>query len=158
MSSAWETLTKSESDQTWDQFYAKFRFQPSMDSWSWPSIVEPSPSITWKLMDPCTDAEVDEVYEFALKTFRRIVRPTDGWIYALDWQHECFRYRPHLLDGPWRVGALPDGDYSIFLAQDLSSGWFAHPWESTICLFGEAMLAAVGGRTPRMFASIVRQR
>ena len=39
-----------------------------------------------------------------------------------------------------RQPVFPDGDYSIFLATDLRLGTFGHPWEETLCVFGQPLL------------------
>lgn len=83
---------------------------------------------------------------------------------VLDCQHPSYWFWPHRLDlddlratwdvdpGITREGAhylswpdmrrpiYPDGDYYIFLATDLRFGTFGHPWEETLCLFGDGLL------------------
>ncbi|WP_414646490.1 DUF2716 domain-containing protein [Embleya scabrispora] len=75
----------------------------------------------------------------------------------LDWQHTCYRLRPdvpetdmflpRVLEGRsregWPFGLYPDGDYHIFLAQDLRFGTFGHPWEHTLCVFGAELLNVI---------------
>ena len=56
----------------------------------------------------------------------------------------------------WRIPVLPDGEYSIFLPSDQSWGWFAHPWEQTIRVFGEPLLAVLGER-PAVFRTLLRE-
>jgi Protein of unknown function (DUF2716) len=99
----------------------------------------------------------------AAAAFRRCTSPSDR-IAVLDWQHPSHWLWPHRLDledirrtwdlDPGNTGegahylswpdmrrsVYPDGDYYIFLAADLSFGTFGHPWEQTICIFGQALL------------------
>jgi Protein of unknown function (DUF2716) len=58
--------------------------------------------------------------------------PTDDWVYVLDWQHPAYDCWPHRVDSElrtdmWPVQVLPNGDYYIFAARDLSFGTFGHP-------------------------------
>jgi hypothetical protein len=83
--------------------------------------------------------------------------------FTFRWKDVCFGLATYLLsvypyhfDGMWRVG-LPDGDYAIFLAEDFSFGFFGHPWEATICIFGEPLLEAFQKYPPRLFEKVVRK-
>ncbi|MEU2865764.1 DUF2716 domain-containing protein [Streptomyces mirabilis] len=78
-------------------------------------------------------------------------------LWILDWQHICYRLRPDLpstdmflprvLEGRsregWPLSPYPDGDYYIFLADDLRFGTFGHPWEHSLCVFGAELLEAI---------------
>jgi hypothetical protein len=62
---------------------------------------------------------------------------------VLDWNHQCYWFRPDLQvhrGGPWSLSVWPDGDYYVFLTEDLSAGTFGHPWEQTLHVFGEPLL------------------
>jgi putative transposase len=69
-------------------------------------------------------------------------------VVVLDWQHPSYRCRPHRVrgeeppDATWPIEVHPDGDYYIWLAEDLRYGTFGHPWEPGLCIFGEEPLAA----------------
>jgi Protein of unknown function (DUF2716) len=39
---------------------------------------------------------------------------------------------------------FPNGDYYIFLTEDLTQGTFGHPWEQTFCVFGRDLVGALG--------------
>jgi hypothetical protein len=43
----------------------------------------------------------------------------------------------------WPVSPFPDGDYYIFLSEDLTSGTFGHPWEQSLCVFGRVLVDAL---------------
>jgi len=43
----------------------------------------------------------------------------------------------------WPTTVFPNGDYTIFLTEDMSTGTFGHPWEQTLCVFGEPMVSAL---------------
>jgi hypothetical protein len=49
-----------------------------------------------------------------------------------------------LADEPWRVTPLPNGDYYIFLSEVFRTGTFGHPWEETMCIFGDRLLHGLG--------------
>ena len=112
------------------------------------------------------DSFVRQVRDLDLKAaaaFQRCTSRSDR-IAVLDWQHPCYWLWPHRLDleelrRTWeldpgvtaegahhlswpdmRRSVYPDGDYYIFLGEDLSFGTFGHPWEQTICVFGRTLL------------------
>jgi len=64
---------------------------------------------------------------------------------VLDWQHPSYWFRPHAVADATRwppspVTPFPDGDYYIFLTEDMSQGTFGHPWEQTLCVFGNDLV------------------
>ena len=165
---AWERLSRPEHDAVWERFSRRFAFRPSVRPADWPSIAEPSPSLTYDLSGifgrPLEQLEVlqRDLYRKMVAAFRRAVPPA-GKLYALDWQHDCYAFRPHApraADGrrAWPVPLLPDGDYCVFLADDLAFGLFGHPWERTLCVFGRELLDAVAADRPTMLRTVVRQR
>jgi hypothetical protein len=160
---AWVTLGVSEHRAVWDRFERAFRFRPGVHPDTFPAIREPHPSATYPLprIDgakrlPSSD-EVADLESALLAAFRACTLP-NGRIYALDWQHESFSFAPHVPFDEWAVPALPDGDYSIFLAPDFAWGVFGHPWERTICVFGADLLSALRQCPPRLFGTPTRER
>ena len=82
-------------------------------------------------------------------------------IYALDWNHECFRFLPHRWDpvcstDDWPLSALPAGEYHLFVTGDLRLGSLGHPWEESLCVFGD-LLPAYLERKPDTLTTILRQ-
>ena len=76
-------------------------------------------------------------------------------MYALDWQHDCFRFSTdedipywlHWYDLKREVMVYfpcyyPDGDYHFFISTDLSAGFLGHPWRHELCVFGESLIQA----------------
>ena len=147
----------------WGRFERAFNFRPSVRPADSPGIDEPPPSVTFALPRVGSqkrlpaDAEIADLESATLAAFRACTPPR-GRLYALDWQHESFWLQPHAPFTDWRVPVLPDGDYSVFLAPDLSWGLFGHPWEWTLCAFGGPLLAALDQRPPRLFDTRVRRR
>src|SRR5690606_23892749 len=66
----------------------------------------------------------------------------EEFIYALDWQHECYWFNPHLPNNnkEWNIPFYPDGDYYIFCPKDLSWCYFSHPWERSVTLIGKELI------------------
>ena len=66
-------------------------------------------------------------------------------MFALDWQHASYEFYPHLFraaDEPrnWCIPALPSGEYHLLITEDHRLGSLGHPWEKTLCVFGEGFL------------------
>ncbi|MFB9906511.1 DUF2716 domain-containing protein [Allokutzneria oryzae] len=172
----WQELDPDSHRRVWNRFDGRFDFLPSAHPEDWPSIVEPTPSLTWDLAPgqrrPLSRYDhaardfgrsregVDELADVLFAALKRCTGEQD-WVYVLDWQHASYRFWPHRTDSvdPWPVPIVPDGDYCAFLAADLSYGIFGHPWERTVCLFGGELTTAVAdhgqpvlrrdGRAPR---------
>lgn len=145
--SNWIELNDKEYSQVWNEFYARFRFRPSMSSF--PGIEEPFGSITWSIDRPFenlnSDQLLDNFNEILRSGLQKLCSDQSAFVYALDWQHTCYRYYPLALSEKHRmpISFFPDGDYSIFLLPDMTSGYFAHPWEQTICVFGNHLIQLV---------------
>ncbi|WRM39892.1 DUF2716 domain-containing protein [Bacillus velezensis] len=70
------------------------------------------------------------------------------FIYALDWQHECYLFNPHApIDkdefGEWLVSVIPNGDYCFFIHQDFQWGLLGDPRQQTITVFGSPLIRAI---------------
>lgn len=166
MDGAWEILTEAEVGTAWDRFYAEFNFRPSVHPQDWPGIKEPTPSTTYSISSVYRAMSKYRVLENdldvkALGALQKCVAQ-EKRLYALDWQHPCYWLYPHrFLDAhspqAWKVPVLPNGDYYIFLAEDFSFGLFGHPWEQTICVFGQVLLNALAQDMPLLFAKPVRR-
>lgn len=139
-------------DILWDGFYSRFKFRPGMESS--PAIDEPTPSLTFDLT-PIFDAGrdgfsagEDRLNAEVLEAFKAVFR--DSRIAVLDWQHPSYWLRPAAFDPSdpedWAVTVFPNGDYYIFTAEDLSCGTFGHPWEQTLCVWGEPLVSDVRTR------------
>ncbi|MFE4922327.1 DUF2716 domain-containing protein [Streptomyces sp. NPDC056661] len=139
-------LSQAEYRRVWDRFYAEFNFRPSMNPAYWPGIKEPAVSVTWSLASLDDDPgyeRLDRLIEVVEQGLTACV-PVQARLFALDWQHEALQFSPHLVRGPgqaeWPLSPYPDGDYYIFLSEDFLIGSFGHPWESSLCLFGQELL------------------
>ena len=172
MDEAWTILTDKEQNEIWDRFYKDFSFRPSTAKRDFPGISEPTPSVTFDISNIYCDkafALNKNLQENFLKVFQNITN-NDDWIYALEWQSSCYKFFPHKpfdlvchYEGcsepmEWIIPILPDGDYYIFLTQDLKSGVFGHPWEKTMCIFGENLLQELNQNMPKIFGKPIREK
>jgi Protein of unknown function (DUF2716) len=137
-----------EYERYWAAFDERFDFRPNYAPEVRPGIKEPVGSVTLSLApifdagragfaagEAAINAEVLRAFVAVLE--EHVV------LLALDWQHEGFWFRPHehaLRGDPWPIPPFPNGDYYIFLTDDMSMGTFGHPWEQTLCVFGEQLV------------------
>lgn len=151
MTDVWAPLEEGEYGRVWRQFEERFGFTPGMDSDRWPAIHEPVGAITLDLRPIFRDeGAVFAAGEAAVNALvlRALVAVTSSEerLLALDWQHPAYHFAPHghaLSDDQWTVPPFPNGDYYAFLSLDMTFGTFGHPWEQTLCVFGEPLLAAL---------------
>lgn len=169
--SAWVRLQKTDYDRYWNRFYSDFDFRPNTEP---RRITEPTPSVTWSIESAWSDPDplMRETHaafnEAMLGVFRRVV-PASGSLIVLDWQHPGYKFKPHQHSGSfvptghakgepatWEVPVLPYGDYYLFLSEDLRFGTFGDPDDSSICVWGEELLEAMGP-LPLDGATIIRR-
>ena len=144
---AFGPLEAGEYEHFWGMVDAQLGFHPSTRSSDWPGFREPKGSITWSvapLFDESAERFVDAEIELARKLASAAdkVRGSDPFLIALDWQHPGYRFEPEMAQPPsrdcsWPIPVLPDGDYYLYLAADLRFGWLTHPWEQTVCCYGD---------------------
>lgn len=136
----WQELQPDEYDSVWDRFYSRFKFRPDYYERSIPAISEPTPFETFDLSQDIDDSFIDVMNAIFAKAFSKISKP-QRHIYVLDWHHTCYKFDPQE-SAAWTLGIFPDGDYYIFLADDFSFGTFGHPWQLSLCVFGQSLLDA----------------
>jgi hypothetical protein len=165
---AWIALPHHRSGRIWDRFDADFRFRPSVRPEDWPSFDEPAPSITWNIghllseFYPWHDPRATP-YNLALLQALRECLSDDESVIALDWQRSAYEFFPHRFRGSetarnWCIPALPSGEYHLFLTEDFRLGSLGHPWEQTLCIFGEGFVEAYRRLTPLTNDRIIRQQ
>lgn len=148
----WDKLPDTARVRYWEAFTSKFGFRPGIDESTWPAISEPAPSMTFDLtasasIDGTWASRFDAVNAEALRSFvsEFAVDPT---FVVLDWNHPGYRFNAAAhattVDAEWRVPVYPNGDYCIFLREDFAGGTFGHPWEKTLCVFGERLVSSLG--------------
>jgi hypothetical protein len=148
---AWSDLSEGEYGEIWDRVYEVFDFHPTTDAAQWPSFREPAGSTTWGLESVFAKADTEVEFLCAERDVAACLldalvaaKGVDENVYALDWRHPGYRFDPSLARPPeriesWLVPALPNGDYYLFLAQDLRFGWLSHPWECSVCVYGDLL-------------------
>jgi hypothetical protein len=127
-----------EHDDIWSRFEERFAFRP--DTRVFPGITEPAHSATWHVGD-LDDPQPAALSAIVHRGLLASVEPGEE-LYWLDWHHVGYRFDPARVDGagPRRPGAVfPDGDYYLYLTRDLRLGTFGHPWEATVCVFGDLL-------------------
>jgi hypothetical protein len=148
---AWIELTDDEYHSVWSQFDQQFHFRASTTPDGWPGIREPVASVTFDLSaiadGPRRGAAYDAVNAEALRAFVWALPEVDRWI-ALDWQHPAYWFHPAPFALTWKpdwsVPVYPDGDYFSFLVPEMTAGTFGHPWEKTLCVFGDPLVSTLG--------------
>ena len=141
----------AENDQYWRRFADRFQFRPGIAPELWPAIRDLVPSLTFDIsggneVGASWASRHDAINAEALRCF--VTEFDDPHFVVLSWQRQGY-----LLDAaahaekpgaPWRVPVCPNGDYSVFLRPDLTAGTFGHPWEQTLCVFGDTLVGTLG--------------
>lgn len=164
--SAWKELAEQEEDAAWAAFCQRFKFRQGVQPSDWPGILEPVQSVTYDIGHAFAEGPVayrritNDLGAKLIDALRRCVSP-GATIFALDWQHPCYSFEPHgdfkfEGEGDWPVHPLPNGDYYIFVARDMEFGVFGHPWEGTMCLFGQRLIDAFAANPPELFSRKIR--
>ena len=144
-------LDEAEYGHVWSRFDDLFGFRASTTAEGWPAIKEPSPSLTFDLSVIAEGAQRGAAYDAinaeALRAFVWALPDVELWL-ALDWHHPAYWFRPTALaltwQPVWTIPVYPDGDYFSFLVPDMTVGTFGHPWEQTLCVFGDALIESLG--------------
>ncbi|MBG0819322.1 DUF2716 domain-containing protein [Planomonospora sp. ID91781] len=154
---AWQQIESERYEDFWAAFDARFNFRPqykpSHELYDEPAINEPTPSVTIDLSPIFATsgsaqfaAAQDAVNILGLLAMTRTFTVSQRLL-VLDWQHPSWGFWPHrqaLTDTPhWPVEIFPDGDYYIFMSEDMANGTFGHPWEQTLCVFGADLTATL---------------
>ena len=151
----WEGMSPKDCEVMWKKVKQVMGFRPSTQSSEWPGILEPRGSVTFKLAGPSVSV-VDDLNARALSAFRSLC-PEGRRIAALDWEHSCYWFDPHREVETWEIDLYPNGDYYMFLASDLAWGTFGHPWEGTLCVWGEKLMSSLRYQDAPGLAGIVRR-
>lgn len=157
----WSML--DDNDPVWAGFSEMYKFRPSTLAENWPGIAEPIPSRTYGIQHfygPDFNQLTKELSEYYLACFKTVI-PKGQSLFVLDWHHTCFVFDPHAgfefeSMEEWPISPLPNGDYYIFLTEDLKGGFFGHPWEQTICVMGEAFVDYLETAPSSVFFDLLR--
>lgn len=145
-------FSEPEYDDIWSRFEERFAFRP--DTREFPGITEPAGSATWRI-GALDDPRLAGIVH---KGLRESAEPGEE-LYWLDWQHVGYRFDPARVDGAgprWPGAVFPNGDYYLYLTGDLRLGTFGHPWEETLCVFGE-LLTRIGAELTAALGPPIRR-
>lgn len=140
-------LDKELHDQLWDRMLGEYHFSPPWDkspfSFPHPYKLYRLGKYTWTQEQ---ETRINSIFETLV--------PQDGYLYALDWNHDCFTYNPreriplyyHYYDekrdcNVYFPSYYPDGDFYFFIASDWSFGMLGHPWRKELYLWGDELIA-----------------
>lgn len=157
----WQELDDNLDNSIWNKIYTEFRFKPSIHAKDWPSFIAPSPHVVYDISN-LYGAQFNETYnDLERSVLKAFVKCTDigESVYALDWQHSSYSFKPHTQpvgDDNWPIKLYPDEDYYFFISRDFSWGYLGHPWEQSICVFGEQLLRSFEEDKPRLFSKMIR--
>jgi hypothetical protein len=161
-SEVWTMLDDDEENQVWDKvYYGNINFSPGKPRKKKPfkfripvDIYDISKSLIWN-----DDEEINSKIRLALIECMK----DDDYMYALDWQHTCFRYNPRIVDhyeypvfikydvpiinehvhwegyNVWFPKFYPNGDYYFFIAINFSWGYLTHPWLKKAYVYGDCL-------------------
>ncbi len=152
----YQKLDDQEYERVWDEFEARFEFKPDYYNLNEPAIKEPAQSIIFSWRRNLSAEDVDALEQVILEAFSELT-PDQGIMYALDWQHESYKFDPHNDYRGMPIPIFPDGDYSIFLNSTMDMGTFAHPWQETICIFGRDLVNIIEAKLPFLYARVERR-
>lgn len=148
---AWEEIRDEEYETFWAPFDARFQFRPGVQD-NGAGIDEPPGSVTIDLSPIFTGqhsqfaAGGNAVNALALLAMTEVF-PDDQRLLVLDWQHPSYWFWPHRQalqsKQDWQVEVFPNGDYYIFLTEDMTVGTFGHPWRQTLCVFGTPLVESL---------------
>ena len=165
----WVELEPDVDQILWTEFADRFSFRPGVKPEDWPAIVEPIPSAVWDL-SPVINGQYPGGFAAGMRDVAALVLGTlqdctQWWEHVAfhDWVHPSGLFRPHKVDVQeevpgWDVGGLfPNGDYTIFVSRDRAFGILGHPWEQSLCVFGEPAVAAFEARNRGVLTTILRR-
>ena len=148
-------LKRDEYDEIWDRFEDRFAFKPNYYEQVIPAINEPPGSITYTLAPEFNESALKQLNAVFLGAYR-LVLPKGQWLYRLDWQHQSYKLDLHASENEQPLAIYPDGDYYITLTEDMNTGTFGHPWQQSVCVFGDELVKHIRANTPSIFTSVIR--
>ncbi|GLX23709.1 DUF2716 domain-containing protein [Streptomyces lavendulae] len=142
----------------WDRLWGEFGFRTKVVDM--PGFAPPAPCATWPLGDP-VEEHTRPVERAVRRALTAATAPGDR-LYWMDWQHPCSDFDPHRVgrpgQPPWPGWAFPNGDFYLYLDTELRFGTFGHPWEPSLTVFGDPLLAAAEADLTRLLGEPLRRR
>jgi hypothetical protein len=149
--SGWREI---EYESSWARFNQRFDFKPDFHERTRPALRLDPDCLVLDLGDLFADAGPRiaagtwAINAAALRAF--VWLAGDGDLIALNWQHPSWRYSaalnavryPDPLNLP--VPVFPNGDYYAHMKPDLHWGTFGHPWQHSLCIWGDDLVDTLG--------------
>ena len=169
----WLILQDCEYKQVWDKIYSEFHFNPTNAVNGLPTFKFHMPVNTYDISDSPIYKD-DESINAIIKSAFIECMSVDDFMYALDWQHTCFRYNPRIntfLDYPvfvkyddpiknnhvnWEGYNVyfpkfyPNGDFYFFIAKNFRWGYLTHPWLKKVWIFGDRLMTLINSNSEKM--------
>lgn len=150
----WQEISDNERKVFWNFIYNILLFKPYNEE---KIITLPSKNkhfdISQFYNDGFNNILYEELHLTCIKWFKEM--SNNDLIYALNWQHECYRFSPYLpfekdeFD-EWLIPVFPNGDYCFFLSKDLQNGIFCDGIHLSISIFGDEIIKAFEKNHPQM--------
>jgi hypothetical protein len=166
----WVELEWDVGKVLWAEFADRFRFRARISPHRWPAIVEPTPSVVWDLGQIFTEdypggfaAGSRDIAALVLGTLQDCTEWPETVAFH-DWVHPSGMFRRHKVDDPeevpgWNTGCLfPNGDYTIFVGRDCAFGLLGHPWERSLCVFGDSAVTTFAARNRGVLTTVLRRK
>lgn len=153
----WTRLDPAINDAAWDRITAEFGFRPSVD----PTVVPfdlPFPADVYDISGSPLARGDQHLARLVDTIFTKCIGDDDHML-LLDWQREGSRFDPQLLrpepkpfqllDGAGRPSQVlppeyyPWGDFSFWVARDLSWGYLTHPWLLRAWVYGQPLMGLI---------------
>ncbi|MEU7883354.1 DUF2716 domain-containing protein [Microbispora bryophytorum] len=154
-----QLLSEPEHDEIWKRFEAQFDVTyETADR----GIAEPPASATWHLYTIVRqdDPLLAEVEAIVARGLRASARPGDR-LYRLKWYISGSRIDPNRVGGPgqppWSSYAYLVDEYVVQVTEDLRMGTFGNWRESSLCVFGEELLAHVDEDLTNLLGTVLRR-
>ncbi|MDO5518152.1 MAG: DUF2716 domain-containing protein [Clostridium sp.] len=160
MDYVYKEVDESEYDSVCKAVCDKLKFKPSVADSAAP--FEISEKYTVYDISKLTNREIDNLDILMPKVFDRCIRKNE-FIYALDWNHSCFKYNPTkeispssecitwTSDDEYMGGGYngyfpnfyPKRGYYFFIVNSFKWGYLAHPWQKKVWVFGEMLIEKI---------------
>ncbi|MFT3872261.1 MAG: DUF2716 domain-containing protein [Nocardioides sp.] len=151
MEEASDVWREVDYDSAWTPFNERFGFVANYYERDRPAVQLPPDSLVIDLSPvfehngPRFAAGEAGINAAALRAFVWLVEGDE--LVALDWQHPAYRYSPGrqaLSDDIPAIPVFPNGDYYAHMTPDLRWGTFGHPWQQTLTIWGNDLIATLG--------------
>ncbi|MFL5730485.1 MAG: DUF2716 domain-containing protein [Cytophagaceae bacterium] len=151
----WGILSQQDYSKAWDFINNELSFKPNSNGEG--LIKLPSPNKKYDIHNFYNENFSEELYNnlhnYILGYFKQLSK--GNRLLALDWQHDCFSFDPHLpfekdeFD-EWLIPAFPNGDYLFFLTKDFKNGIFADGINLSISFFGDDLINIIQHEKPEI--------